>query len=52
MKILSILTIHPSDAGQGGEGIIVVDAGGGTIDLSAFHLNKDTNQFEEIPIDS
>ena len=33
---------------QGGEGIIIVDAGGGTVDLSAYCRTTSPNSFEEI----
>lgn len=33
---------------QSGEGVIIVDAGGGTIDLSAYRMTSPPNSFEEI----
>jgi hypothetical protein len=33
---------------QNGQGIIVVDAGGGTIDLSAYYMTPSPASFEEI----
>ncbi|KAJ4469075.1 hypothetical protein C8J55DRAFT_460555 [Lentinula edodes] len=42
-------TLNRSPSTQEDEGIIIVDAGGGTIDLSAYSVsNADTNAFEEI----
>ena len=32
---------------QSGEGVIILDAGGGTVDLSAYYM-KEADQFEEI----
>ncbi|KZP02654.1 hypothetical protein FIBSPDRAFT_770389, partial [Athelia psychrophila] len=37
-----------SDATTDSQGIIVVDAGGGTIDLSAYYMTKEPISFEEI----
>jgi hypothetical protein len=33
---------------QSGEGVLIVDAGGGTIDLSAYRMTEAQNCFEEI----
>ncbi|KAF7970806.1 hypothetical protein HWV62_22810 [Athelia sp. TMB] len=37
-----------SDSATNGQGIMVVDAGGGTIDLSAYYMSKSPLSFEEI----
>ena len=34
--------------GQKGEGIIIVDGGGGTVDISAYRKPKFSDKFEEI----
>jgi uncharacterized protein (AIM24 family) len=33
---------------QTGEGVVVVDAGGGTIDMSSYYLNPSQNWYEAI----
>jgi hypothetical protein len=33
---------------QGGEGVVIVDAGGGTVDLSSYRMTETANCFEEI----
>jgi hypothetical protein len=33
---------------QSGEGVLIVDAGGGTVDLSAYRMTETQNCFEEI----
>jgi hypothetical protein len=33
---------------QSGQGVIIVDAGGGTIDLSAYYMKQRSSAFEEI----
>ena len=33
---------------KSGKGIIIVDAGGGTIDISTYKKSKDSQAFEEI----
>ena len=45
--ILCFLSLIVKFFQQSGNGVIIVDAGGGTIDLSAYHM-KDANWFEEI----
>jgi molecular chaperone DnaK (HSP70) len=37
-----------ADAITNGQGVIVVDAGGGTVDLSAYYMKQSPNTFEEI----
>ncbi|KII95456.1 hypothetical protein PLICRDRAFT_170106 [Plicaturopsis crispa FD-325 SS-3] len=37
-----------SDVIQGGAGVIIVDAGGGTVDLSAYSMDPSSKTFEEI----
>ncbi|KAJ3530024.1 hypothetical protein NMY22_g8745 [Coprinellus aureogranulatus] len=38
----------PPGASKGGEGVVIIDAGGGTIDLSAYSKTGTTTRFEEI----
>jgi len=38
----------PKDVMQSGEGVVIVDAGGGTIDISAYRKPKYSKTFEEI----
>jgi hypothetical protein len=33
---------------QSGEGVVVIDAGGGTVDLSSYRMTETQNCFEEI----
>jgi hypothetical protein len=39
---------HNIDSSQSGQGVIIADAGGGTIDLSAYYMKDSPSMFEEI----
>lgn len=45
IPLAMLICFHSS---QNGQGIIIVDAGGGTIDLSAYYMTDKPNAFEEI----
>jgi hypothetical protein len=48
ISLLSLFDVSLIWLAQSGQGIIIIDAGGGTIDLSAYYMKEAPSNFEEI----